>query len=182
MVKESAGKWVVPNPQTPRSFGLMNIIFGILLVIAAILYGLFYAFSPAIQRFSQAPLQKQMEAAKAERAAAIADLKQKEAAAKTTEEKQQLADRRATLESQRVPDLSAVQELQTFDAYHVPALAVIYILDVSSAVVLNILMIFAGVGLMGLKERARRLAIRVAQLKIRTGSLWYSRRWSSSCR
>ena len=83
MVKEPAGKWVVPNPQTPRSFGLMNIIFGILLVIAAILYGLFYAFSPAIQRFSQLPLQKQMEAAKAERAARIADLKQKEAAAKT---------------------------------------------------------------------------------------------------
>ena len=65
-----------------------------------------------------------------------------------------------------MPDLSALEELQTFDAYHVPALAVIYILDISSAVVLNILMIVAGVGLMGLKERARRLAIRVAQLKI----------------
>ena len=27
------GKWVVPNPQIPRTFGMMNLVFGILLLL-----------------------------------------------------------------------------------------------------------------------------------------------------
>ena len=166
MVKEPAGKWVVPNPQLPRSFGLMNIIFGIMLLIAAAGYAVTYIYGPAIQRWSQQPFQQQMDAAKAERATKIAELKKQEAEAKTAEEKEALAEQRAALESRPVPDLSAMQDLQNFDAYHEPKLAVIYTLDIASAVALNILMIVAGSGLMGLKEWARRLAITVAQLKI----------------
>jgi hypothetical protein len=166
MVKEQAGKWVVPNPQIPRSFGLMNIVFGILLLLTAVSYGLMYAYAPALQRLFSNPMKQIEEKQKADRAAKIADLKAQENAAKTEEEKNALAAERAALEARVVPDLSAFEDLQNMNAYTEPRLAVFYILDISTAVVLNVLMIVAGAGLMGLKEWARRLAIRVAQLKI----------------
>ena len=51
MVKEQQGKWVVPNPQIPRSFGLMNIIFGSLMLLLALGYGFWYLYTPT---FTQA--------------------------------------------------------------------------------------------------------------------------------
>ena len=165
-VGKQAGRWVVPNPQLPRSFGLMNITFGILLLLTAVGYGLMYAYAPAFQEFMSRPMKQIEEKAKADRAAKIAALKAEEAAAKTEAEKQTLADERAALEAKVVPDMSAFNDLQDLNAYTEPRLAIFYILDISTAVVLNVLMIVTGGGLMGLKEWARRLAIRVAQLKI----------------
>ena len=166
MVKGQAGKWVVPNPQIPRSFGLMNIIFGILLLLTAIGYGAAYIYGPALQRQFSMPLQQIQEKQKADRAAKIADLKAQESAAKTEEEKKTLAEERAAVEAKVEPDLSAFNDLQNMNAYNEPRLAIFYIFDISTAVVLNVLMIVGGGGLMGLKEWARRLSIWVAQLKI----------------
>ena len=53
MVKGQEGKWVVPNPQIPRSFGLMNILFGSLMLLVAIGYGLGYVYAPTIQKMFQ---------------------------------------------------------------------------------------------------------------------------------
>ena len=166
MAKEQQGKWVVPNPQIPRSFGLMNIIFGAILVLVAIGFGLNYVYAPVIQKKFQLPIKEQQEKRKAERAEKITELKRQEDAAKNQEEKQALADERTTLEQTSEPDLSAFEDLQNINAYTEPRLAIYYILDVSTAVVLNVLMIIAGGGLMALAEWARRLSIRVAQLKI----------------
>jgi hypothetical protein len=166
MVKEQAGKWVVPNPQIPRSFGLMNITFGILLLLTAAGYGLMYAYAPVLQKVFSAPMKQIEEQQKAVRSAKIAALKAQEAAAKTEEEKKALADERAALEARAVPDLTAFEELQDMNAYNEPRLAIFYILDVSTALILNVLMIVSGGGLMRLRDWSRRLAIRVAQLKI----------------
>jgi hypothetical protein len=166
MVTEQAGKWVVPNPQIPRSFGLMNIVFGILLLLLAVGYGLMYAYAPVINELFSRPMRQIQEKQNADRAAKIAELKAQESAAKTEEEKKTLAAERAAVEATVVPNLTPFEELQKMNAYNEPRLAVYYILDVSAAVILNVLMIVAGAGLMRLKEWARRLAIRVAQLKI----------------
>ncbi len=166
MVKEQAGKWVVPNPQIPRSFGLMNIVFGILLLLSAVGYGLMYAYAPVINELVSRPMQQIQEKQQADRAARIAELKAQEEAAKTEEEKKTVAAERAAVEVRVVPNLTPFEELQKMNAYNEPRLAVYYILDVSAAVILNALMIVSGAGLMRLREWARRLAIRVAQLKI----------------
>src|SRR5580700_6577743 len=106
MVKSQEGKWVVPNPQIPRSFGLMNILFGSLMLLVAIGYGLGYVYAPAIQKMFQfTSIKAQQEKQKAERADKIAELKSQEAAAKTEEEKQDLADERKKLEATTPPDL-----------------------------------------------------------------------------
>jgi hypothetical protein len=166
MVKEQAGKWVVPNPQIPRSFGLMNIIFGVFLLLVAIGYGLTYIYGPTIQKQFQIPIQKAQEQVKAEHAAKIAELKRQEAAAKTAEEKQTLADERSAAEKRGVPDFSAFQDIQDLNDYNEPRLAIFHILELSASVVLNVLLIVAGGGLLALAEWGRRLSIWVAKLKI----------------
>ena len=54
MVKEQQGKWVVPNPQIPRSFGIMNIVFGALMLFTAAGYGAWYLYAPTFSRNMQA--------------------------------------------------------------------------------------------------------------------------------
>jgi hypothetical protein len=167
MVKSQEGKWVVPNPQIPRSFGLMNILFGSLMLLVAIGYGLAYVYAPTIQKMFQfTSIKAQQDKLKIERADKIAELKSKEAAAKTEEEKLDLADERKKLEAMPTPDLSALEELQDMNDYNEPRLAVFHILEISASIVLNVLMIVSGGGLMALREWARRLSIRVAQLKM----------------
>ena len=94
MVKEQQGKWVVPNPQIPRSFGLMNIIFGVSLALARAGLRVLVSLHTDVHE-ADARTVKQVEAdAKAERDEKIADLKKQEAAAKTEEEKEELTDER----------------------------------------------------------------------------------------
>ena len=48
---EQQGKWVVPNPQIPRSFGLMNIIFGaIMVLLLAMGYGVWLSLQTDLQQ------------------------------------------------------------------------------------------------------------------------------------
>src|SRR5271165_1620865 len=156
MATEQQGKWVVPNPQIPRSFGLMNITFGAILLLVAIGYGATYVYAPMIQKqFQMNPVKEQQEKRKADRAARIAELKRQEAEVKNEEEKKILIDERTALEQTVEPDLSAFEDLQNLNAYNEPRLAIYYILDVSTAVILNILMIVAGAGLMAPAEWAR---------------------------
>jgi hypothetical protein len=166
MVKEQAGQWVVPNPQIPRSFGLMNIIFGAIMLLVAVGFALSYVYAPILQKQFQIPIKEAQEKQKAERAEKIADLKKQEASAKTEEEKLALAGERSALEAKVDPDLSALEELQNLNAFSDPRLAVYYILEIATAVILNVIMIIAGAGLLGLAEWARRLSIRVSQLKM----------------
>jgi hypothetical protein len=166
MVKEQAGQWVVPNPQIPRSFGLMNIIFGAIMLLVAVGFGLSYIYAPILQKQFQIPIKEQQAKQKAERAEKIADLKKQEAAAKTEEEKKSLAEERSFLEAKVEPDLSAIEDLQNINAFSDARLAVYYVLEIATAIILNVLMIVAGAGLLGLAEWSRRLSIRVSQLKM----------------
>jgi hypothetical protein len=137
------------------------------MLLVAIGYGLGYVYAPTIQKMFQfTSIKAQQEKLKVQRADKIAELKSQEAAAKTEEEKQDFADERKALEAKKVPDLSALEELQNMNDYNEPRLAVLHILEISASIVLNVLMIVAGGGLMGLREWARRLSIRVAQLKM----------------
>ena len=49
MVKQQEGKWVVPNPQVPRTFGMLNIIFGILLLLFGAYSLVMLVIGPKIQ-------------------------------------------------------------------------------------------------------------------------------------
>jgi hypothetical protein len=166
MVKEPEGQWVVPNPQIPRSFGLMNIIFGSLMLLIGAGYAAMYALSPMLTRKLQAHMKNQQADHKAARESKLAKLKQQEEAAKTEEDKAAVRDERKALEQQVEPDLSAMDDVLGWNIFSDIRLAVYHISEVATGMLLNLLMIISGAGLIALAERARRLALGVAWLKI----------------
>ena len=166
MVIEQRGQWVVPNPQIPRSFGLMNIIFGSLLLLIALGHGFWYLYTPTFTRQMQARVNKVEADRKASLEDRIAELKEQEAAAKTQEEKESLKDARAAIEKNASVSVVPFGNLSSMNVMSDPRIAAYYAVEVSAAVILNVLMIVSGAGLLGLKEWSRRMAIIVAQLKI----------------
>jgi hypothetical protein len=168
MVKEQQGTWVVPNPQIPRSFGLMNIIFGALLILVAGVSVFSYFIGPKLFGRLQQDVLAQQAARKAERESQIADLKTKEDAAKTKEEKADFHEQRTALEAEAkiTLDLSELTDYNELSGLNDIRVFTYYAVELAAAIILNILMIVAGAGLMGLTGWGRRLAIWVAQLKI----------------
>jgi hypothetical protein len=165
MTRELQSEWVVPNPGVPRAFGIMNIIFGVILLLFGLGSGAMLILGPTMMKQVQAQAQQSVEKAKAERAARIDELKKKEDAAKTEEEKKQLQTERQTAESVAdPPDLSDLSS--TWDFMSDPWYAGYAWSEIGLGILLNIAMIVAGAGLVGLTEWGRRLALWVASLKI----------------
>ena len=117
MIKEQEGQWVVPNPQIPRSFGLMNIIFGSVMLLVGAGYATMYAFAPTITQQMRAEIKKQQEIKRAERESKLAELKQQEDAAKTDEDKATIRDERKALEKQVAPDLSGMDDILGWNVF-----------------------------------------------------------------
>lgn len=166
MGEQQPGKWVVPNPQIPRTFGMMNIVFGILMFLVGAGYMAITIVAPTFQKQMVAQFEEQQSKSKAERVAKVAELKAKEEAAKTKEEKDALKDERETLELNAEPDLSGMNELMGWNVFSDIRLAIYSFSEMITGMILNVLMVISGVGLLGLAEWGRRLAISVAWLKI----------------
>jgi hypothetical protein len=162
MGEQQPGKWVVPNPQIPRTFGIMNLAFGILMFLVGAGYVAITLVAPSFQKQMVVQIEQQQTKSKAERDAKVAGLKVKEEAAKTQEEKDTLKDEREALESNVEPDLSTFNEMMGFNVFSDIRLAIYSFSEMISGMILNVLMVIAGVGLLGLAEWGRRLAITVA--------------------
>ena len=72
-------QWVVPNPQIPRTFGLLNIIFGVLLLLTGAGMTAMLFVGPVIAKHGPVSGSKSSRAAKkAQREARIAELKRQQ--------------------------------------------------------------------------------------------------------
>jgi hypothetical protein len=166
MVDKQEGQWVVPNPQVPRTFGMLNIVFGGLLILMGAGYLVFFIISPTITKQMMAQVEKAQAVEKAEREAKLAELKRQEDAAKTKEEKETFKTEREDLEKRVEPVVPDLGDMTGFSMYSDPRLAIFYFTEVIAGIVLNILMVISGIGLLGLSDWGRRLAIGVSWGKI----------------
>jgi hypothetical protein len=164
MASQPRSQWVVPNTGIPRTFGLLNVIFGVMLLLGGIGSVAWVLMAPTIGKAMQAQRRGTLAKAKAEREARIADLKKQEAAAKTEAEKEQLRTEREAAES--VPEPPEPPDVTIWDTYADPRYRAYFCGEVSLGIVLNIAMIVAGAGLLATAEWGRRLAIGVAWGKI----------------
>jgi Zn-dependent membrane protease YugP len=165
MTDQVEGIWVVPNPQVPRTFGILNIIFGILLLLFGAYSITMLVIGPRVQNAVITQMKEQQASKKAVRDAKIADLKKKEEAAKTKEDKETIADEREALESSAEPDVSAIMGGAMGIASNPRIVAYTYV-EAAAGILLNVLMLIAGVGLVRMSDWGRRLALGVAWLKI----------------
>ena len=66
MGEQQAGKWVVPNPQIPRTFGIMNLVFGILLFLVGAGYIAVWLVAPRFQKQMMVQIEEQQAKSKTE--------------------------------------------------------------------------------------------------------------------
>ena len=165
MADQVEGKWVVPNPQVPRTFGILNIIFGILLLLFGAYTVAMLVIGPRVQNAVITQMKEQQASQKAVRDAKVADLKKKEEAAKTKEDKETIADEREALERSGDPDVSAIMGEAMGMAQNPRIVAYTYVESIAG-ILLNLLMVIAGVGLLRMSDWGRRLSLGVAWLKI----------------
>jgi hypothetical protein len=166
MTAQQEGQWVVPNPSVPRAFGLMNIVFGAIMLLVGAGYIATWLIMPTFMRQAQVQIKTELAEQKAKHDKKVAELKKQEETAKTEEEKAEIRTERDELEKNIEPDMSGMTDLMGWNILSDKRLAFYYFSEAGTGILLNLLSIISGAGLMALAEWARKLALGVASLKI----------------
>jgi hypothetical protein len=164
MYHDGFAKPVAPNPGMPKTIGILNIVFGGLLLLCGM--GCVTPYLSSLSRsngFEIDPqvLQRGLDKLRQDE---IAELKKKEAAATNDAEKERLAEQRRKVEAKhtRIEDQLDFNKVNTSLRW-VPR----YLwAELLTGPLLNILMLISGIGLVLIKEWGRVLGIVIALLKI----------------
>lgn len=147
----------------PQTIGILNIIFGSLLLMCGLCSGVSQVASSTflgpVMQAQQQQLQAQLQA---QRDRMIQQLKDQEAAAPDEATAQQIAQERQRLEQQplqQAPNFTAIMGIGQSMAWYTW-------LSLGTGVPLNILLIVAGAGLLRRQEWGRKLGIWTAALKV----------------
>lgn len=152
---------VQPNAYAAKTIGILNIVFGSLLLLCGICAGLNQGMQAAMGPVMAAQQQQVQKAADTARQVELRQLKEREKASTDAKEKATLQEKQKALEAQPVPQMPDVSKIARNPLY------LRYMLcDVATGIFLNILMVISGIGLLNLKEWGRRTALWVAGLKI----------------
>jgi hypothetical protein len=160
--------YVIPNPGPAKTIGILNIVFASILI----LYGLVQVASSLLMptiRTSMEANQRKMEADALKKhqdsiAEDLKELDEKEKAAKTDEEKAEIQAERERVKNRPkpfIPNTTIGLEMAAD-----PKVMRFQIGEILTGLALNVPMLISGIGLIMLREWARRLAVWVAGLKI----------------
>jgi hypothetical protein len=160
--------YVVPNPGPPKTIGILNIVFGAILLLFVACQTASLLLFPAFQSMLTAQ-QKKMEADNLARQkeaidAQLADLEKKEKEAKTEDEKTEIAAEREAIKNKPKP--FTPNTLMGLDMAKDPKLVAYNIADLVTAFVLNVPMLISGIGLVRLSEWGRKVGLWTAWLKM----------------
>ncbi len=150
-----------PRTSIPKTIGILNIVFGALLMLCSVCVGLNLAVQSSMGPALAGQQQQFQQMMEAERQKQLQDLKNREQAAKDEKEKADIQAQEKTLRAQplpKMPDMSKLAETEGLRTYGIA--------DVVSGLILNVLMIVSGIGLVAYKEWGRKLGLWVALLKI----------------
>ncbi len=156
--------YAVPNTSLPKTTGTLNIVFASLVLLFVVAQIGMTLLVPMLMDFAQSSIREVQAKTEAARKQQLDALKAEEEAAGTEEEKGRIRGEIKAIEArpqQAAPDLKAL--MGKMDS---PVIRAYTWTDMGTALLLNVLMLASGIGLLRLKERARRLAIWVGGLKI----------------
>ncbi len=156
--------YAVPNTSLPKTTGTLNIIFASLVLLFVVVQAGMTLLAPMLMEFAQSSVREAQAKVEAARKQQIDAMKAEEAAAGTEEEKGRIRGQIKAIEAQprpAGPDMKAL--MGQMDN---PVIRAYTWTDIGTSLILNALMLASGIGLLRLKERARRLAIWVGGLKI----------------
>jgi hypothetical protein len=165
MSTEPSPSVVVPKPVIPRTIGTLNIIFASLLLLCSACGGFAAILMPTFIQTAQMEMKKTEDLAKAKRSAEITKLQEQEKTAQTEAEKAGLKQKRLDLEDRNEIASFSINPL-TMIGMNNPIVHWITVGDLISAMLLNLLMLIAGIGLLRLQEWGRKLGLWIAGIKI----------------
>jgi hypothetical protein len=156
---------IVPNPRIPKVLGILNIVFASGMLLCGLCSGLYLAMLPTFARAIDQVQQNVEVKAKERRSAELKDLEEQEKTAPTEQEKAEAAARRkAVLESPQ-PAMPKAMNLKAMGLADKKVVAY-YAVDFASGIVVNLLMLVAGIGLVLRKSWGLSLGVGTAALKI----------------
>ena len=157
-------EYVPPDPQTPKTFGVLNLVFSLGLLASSLCYG-FYAMLPPLASYANEYLASIEATELARKQGEIEDLKRSEDAAVTEVDRAEFRRQREAVEAR--PKSTPERPFPwADDRLRDPRYLGYFLVDLASGMLLNLALLVSGVGLVYAKEWGRRLAIAVAWLKI----------------
>lgn len=160
-----AGAPIAINTSKPKTIGVLNIIFGILMIAAGA--GL---LSQAGSQEAAAPMlaimqHQQQQAAQRDRDAMLAEMDAQIEAAETEEEKAELRLQKEMVQ-ERSPQAMVLDMAQMSQASSDPRMIWYGFIDGLSGIILNVMLMVSGVGLLRFWPSARALAVWTLALKL----------------
>lgn len=156
---------VLPKPQIPKTLGILNIIFGVLLVLLGSCTIGMTLIAPSLQQYSNQFKAQIKQQAEARRQARLQTLEEEEKAATTEAEKASLKAQRDALAASPVP-VAPTADLQGFDQFKDPTIRNFTVIQQGTGILWDIALIVAGIGLVRLKEWGRSLGAWLAGIQI----------------
>ena len=165
MAQAARGKFIVPNERIPKMIGILNITFAAQLLIVGLCSSLSILAMPFAMRAMgemTKQVQRQMESKKK---SLIEKLEADEEAAKTDVERAKIAARRQEIEDRPDVNPMGMMDLSKMGLDN-PRLRIWSFTDMITGLIANSLLLASGIGLLGLRPWAWKLAIWVAVGKI----------------
>ena len=161
----NADGYVLPKPGIPKTLGILNVIFGVLLVLVGICTIGSLVAAPAMMQFAEKTVKEAQSKVEAQQKAEDKAFEEREAAAKTDEEKQAIEKERADAKAAR-PQLNQMDLSAATDVLKNPTVMAYTYGGLVTGLILQVVLLISGIGLIRLRPWGRTLALWWAGLQI----------------
>ncbi|WP_435015727.1 hypothetical protein TA3x_003278 [Tundrisphaera sp. TA3] len=156
---------ILPKPQIPKTLGILNIIFGVLLILVGSCLLGFTLIAPMTQQFAEQFHDQAKQQAEAKRQAQLKTLDEQIQAAATEEEKTILRDSQEDLRATPLA-VPLKADLSQMEQFKHPTIRTYTFIQGGSGLLWDIALIISGIGLIRLKEWGRSLAFWLSGIQI----------------
>jgi len=164
----TAEGYVLPKPDVPKTLGILNIIFGILLVVMGLFSLVVSVFLPmflqGVESVAKEAQAKQEIQAKEQEKVEKKIYEDKLAAAKTDDEKKAIEQEKVSAPPR--PVVPQVDLSFATDVFKDPRIMIVNNLGIVSGLILHIVLLISGIGLIRLAPWGRSMALWFAVLQI----------------
>ena len=161
----TADGYVLPKPGIPKTLGILNVIFSVLLILAGLCTIGSLAAAPALMQFAEKTVKDAQAKAETREKADQKAFDDREAAAKTDEEKQAVQKERADAKATQ-PRINPMDMSAATDVLKNPTIMAYTYGGLVSGLILHIALLVSGIGLIRLTSWGRSLAVWWAGLQI----------------
>ena len=156
---------VLPKPRIPKTLGILNIIFGVLMLLFGCCVVSFMFVWPTISEVAQKGIKDQRAMIQAKQDARLKDLDERQKAAKTEEEKKVIQQEKeaeiAATPKIAEPDFGSIDNMMTD-----PTIKTFTLILYGTGAILSLLLLIAGIGLVRRTSWGRSLTLAWAAIQL----------------